>query len=159
LFENYLDDKAKYCGHDVSPEMVRLANEKLASYSNRATVMLTVGGAPGAEPGEAYDRFVSNYVFDLLSDEDIKAVLVEAHRILRPEGILCLSGLSTGASLPTSLISGSLGLIQSLVPSLVGGCRPIDLMPYVENPQWKIEFHEKVSAFGVTSECVIARRV
>jgi cyclopropane fatty-acyl-phospholipid synthase-like methyltransferase len=47
----------------------------------------TVGGAPIGEPAAAYDRFVSNYVFDLLSEEDIRAVIAEAYRVLRPGGI------------------------------------------------------------------------
>jgi ubiquinone/menaquinone biosynthesis C-methylase UbiE len=158
LFENYLDKSAIYCGHDVSTEMIRLANEKLGPFSDRATAMLTGGGVPSGEPGAEYDRFVSNYVFDLLSEEDIPAVVSEAHRILKPEGLLCLSGLSTGTSFPTSLISGAFGFVQSIVPSLVGGCRPIDLLPFIEQPHWHVDFHEKISAYGITSEALVARR-
>ena len=67
LFEEYLSDMARYRGVDVSPKMVRLAQTRLASYSPRAEVVLTEGKPPVDEPAESYDRFVSNYVFDLLS--------------------------------------------------------------------------------------------
>ena len=76
--------------------MVRLAHSHLAPHSSRAEVILTEGEPPVEEPAESYDRFVSNYVFDLLSLEDIRAVLREAHRMLRPDGLLCLSGISSG---------------------------------------------------------------
>ncbi len=87
LFEEYLPDKSHYRGVDVSPTMVRLAPTRVAPYSSRTEVILTEGGLPLAELTESYDRFASNYVFDLLSHEDIRAVLREAHRILRPDGL------------------------------------------------------------------------
>ena len=49
-----------------------------------------------AEARRFYDRFVSNYVFDLLSGEDIHALLKEAHRVLVPDGYLCASSLTEG---------------------------------------------------------------
>ena len=97
LFKEYLSNKASYRGVDVSPKMVRLAQTSLASHSPQADVILTEGGPPVGQPSAFYDRFVSNYVFDLLSHEDIRAMLREAHRMLRLNGLLCLSGLSSGS--------------------------------------------------------------
>ena len=158
LFEEYLSDAARYRGVDVSPKMVRLAQTRLAPHSTRAEVVLTEGGPPLDEPGESCDRFVSNYVFDLLSHDDIRAVLREAHRMLRPDGLLCLSGLSSGSSLVSRIVTGILSWTQSVRPTLVGGCRPVDLMPFLQESEWQVQHHSKVVAFGVPSEVVVAKR-
>ena len=158
LFEEYLSDTARYRGVDLSPEMVRLANACLASRSPRAKVILTEGGPPIDEPTASYDRFVSNYVFDLLSHDDIRAVLREAHRMLRTGGLLCLSGLTSGIGLTSRIVAGAISWIQSLRPSMVGGCRPLDLLPFLPESEWQVLHHSKVATFGIPSEIVVAKR-
>ena len=158
LFEEYLSNAARYRGVDVSPRMVGLAQTRLASRTPRTEVVLTEGGPPVDEPAECYDRFVSNYVFDLLSHEDIRAVLREAHRMLRPDGLLCLSGLSSGSSFVSRIVASVASWIQSLRPSLVGGCRPVDLLPFLLESEWQLQHHSKVVAFGIPSEAVVAKR-
>ncbi len=158
LFEDYLPDTTCYRGTDLSQKMVRLAESRLAKYSSRVEVILSEGGPPVDEPAEYYDRFVSNYVFDLLSHEDIRAVLREAHRMLRPDGLLCLSGLSNGLDRTSRIVAGVVSWTQTHCPSLVGGCRPIDLLPFLQESEGQAQHHSKVAAFGVPSEIVIAKR-
>lgn len=158
LFEEYLSTTARYRGVDLSSKMVRLAQTRLLSHSPRAEIILSEGGPPVEERAEFYDRFVSNYVFDLLSHEDIRAVLQEAHRMLRPEGLLCLSGLSTGVGLASRAVERVLNCIHSFRPSLLGGCRPVDLLPFLQESQWLVQYHTKVVAFGITSEVLVAKR-
>lgn len=158
LFEEYLPSAARYRGVDISPTMVRLARARLAPHSPRAEVVLTEGGPPVDEPAEHYDRFISNYVFDLLSHDDIRDVLHEARRMLRAHGLLCLSGLSSGLGLTSRIVAGVVSWTQSHRPSLVGGCRPIDLLPFLPESEWNIQHHSKVVAFGVPSEVIVAKR-
>ncbi len=158
LLGQYLPESARYRGIDLSPRMVRLAQARLAPYAPRAQVVLSDGAPPTSEPGASCDRFVSNFVFDLLSSEDIRAVLAQAHRMLRPEGLLCLSGLSTGIGPGSRIVAAAIGWIQSKRPALVGGCRPIDLLPFLTNSAWRVEHHFKVARFGLPSEAVVARR-
>ena len=158
LFEEYLSSMARYRGVDVSPEMVRLAQTRLAPHSPRAEVILTEGEPPVDEPAASCDRFASNYVFDLLSHEDIRAVLREAHRMLRPDGLLCLAGISSGSSFVSRIVAGVVSWIQSLRPSLVGGCRPVDLLPFLLQSEWQVLHHSKVVAFGFSSEVLVAKR-
>ncbi len=157
LFEEYLSPTARYRGVDVSPKMVRLAQTRLESHSPRAKVILTDGGPPVDEPAQSYDRFVSNYVFDLLSHEDIRAVLREAHRMLRPDGLLCLSGLSTGVGVASRAVERVLNFIHALRPTLVGGCRPVDLLPFLQESEWRVQHHVKVVAFCIPSQVVVAK--
>ncbi len=158
LFEDYLPDTARYRGTDLSQKMIRLAKTRLATHSSRAKVILSDGEPPVDEPAEYYDRFVSNYVFDLLSHQDIRAVLHEAHRMLRPDGLLCLSGLSSGLDRTSRIVAGVVSWTQTHCPSLVGGCRPVDLLPFLQASEWQTLHHSKVAAFGVPSEIVVAKR-
>lgn len=158
LFEGFLPPDARYRGLDISPKMVSLAQERLAPYSSRAQVILGEGDPPVDEPADSCDRFVSNYVFDLLSEEDIRSVLREATRMLRPGGLLCLAGLSTGVG-PVSRTAATVwSWVQARRPSAVGGCRPIDLLPFLSPADWQVRHHAKVVAFAVTSEVLVAER-
>jgi len=138
--------------------MVRLARERLAAFGSRAEVVLTDGSPPVAEPAASRDRFVSNYVLDLLSEDDISAVVCEAHRILEPAGLLCLSSLSTGTGLFSRLVSRTWSRVHALRPALVGGCRPLELLSWVPSKQWRVRHHAKLAPFGVPSEVLIAER-
>jgi SAM-dependent methyltransferase len=158
LFADYLRPAARYRGVDLSPTMVRLAQERLAPYSPRAEVCLTEGDPPTEEPAGAYDRFVSNYVFDLLSGDDIRAVIREAYRMLRPGGLLCLTSLSTGVGPASRAMARLWGWIHAIRPALVGGCRPIDLPPFLTTSDWQVRHHAKVVAFAIASEVVVAQR-
>jgi SAM-dependent methyltransferase len=158
LFTEFLSPNASYRGVDVSPKMISLAQARLALYSERAQVILSKGDPPVDEPSESYDRFLSNYVFDLLSEEDIRDVLREAHRMLRPGGMLCLSGLSTGVSPISRTVAKTWSWIQAHRPSAVGGCRPIDLLPFLPASTWQLQHHAKLVAFGITSEALVAQR-
>lgn len=157
LFEDFLSPSATYRGVDVSPRMVHLAQQRLAPYSKRAEVILTEGGAPSGEPPASCDRFVSSYVFDLLSEEDIRSVLGDARRMLCPGGSLCLVSLSTGTGPFSRAVSGAWSWIQAHRPSVVGGCRPLDLPPLLPESHWDIRFHQKVVAFAITSEVLVAQ--
>jgi hypothetical protein len=101
---------------------------------------------------------VSNYVFDLLSDEDMRSVVREAHRMLRRDGLLCVSSLSSGVGPASRAVARVFSWVQAHRPSLVGGCRPVELLPLLEHPLWEVEHHAKVVSFAVPSEVIVARR-
>ena len=159
LFSEQLDESAQYRAIDISPTMVALSKGRLAKYAPRASVELSDGGPPVGEPTGAYDRFVSTYVLDLLSEDDIILVLREAHRILDARGLLCLCGLSTGTGLASRSLVGIWSAIHRLRPALVGGCRPLELETSLSPAEWRIRFHQRVAPFAVPSEVLIAERI
>jgi SAM-dependent methyltransferase len=158
LLAEHLPPGACYAGVDLSPRMIGLAQARLAPWAGRAEVHLTQGGPPSDQPAQAFDRFVSTYVFDLLPVPEIEAVLREARRMLRPGGGLCTAGLSTGVGFGSRAVARAWSLVQALAPSLVGGCRPLDVLPLLPPAEWEVAHHAKVVAFGVTSELLVARR-
>lgn len=158
LLSEHLPADAHYRALDLSPTMVRLARERLAPFASRAEVVLTDGSPPAAEPTASRDRFVSTYVLDLLPDEDIALVLREAHRILSPAGLLCLTSLSTGIGPLSRFVARTWSWVHGLRPALVGGCRPLELTAWVSSGEWRVRHHSRVAPFGVPSEVLVAER-
>src|SRR5438128_10680181 len=123
LLTAHLSPEAQYVAVDSSATMIRLARARLARFGSRVEVQRTDGSFPFDAPSGLYDRFVSTYVADLLAAADIAEVLSEAHRLLRPEGLLCLVSLTHGTRWLSRLLTGLWTGIHRLTPTLVGGCR------------------------------------
>ncbi len=102
---------------------------------------------------------MSNFVFDLLSEPDIAAVLAEAHRMLRPGGLLCLASLSPGHGGVSRAVIRVWSLLHRLEPRLVAGCRPIELLPFLEAGRWRVRQHLLLAPYGLPSEAVVAERL
>jgi len=158
LLAQYLAETATYTGCDVSATMVGLAGGRLEQFGARAQLQLTDGSLHVAAPGAAFDRFVSNYVLDLLPPEDIAVLLAEAHRVLTPDGRLCLVSLTHGVTLITRIVSSAWARLHRWQPALVGGCRPIELAGFLTERKWKIEYQNVVSSFGIPSEVLVGRK-
>jgi ubiquinone/menaquinone biosynthesis C-methylase UbiE len=156
LLSEHLPPTASYRGVDLSPTMVRLASRRLEPFAARASVTLTEGEPPVAEAPASCDRFVSNFVLDLLAEEDIRAVLREAHRILEPAGLLCLASLSQGSGAVSRIVGGIWSRVHAFRPSLVGGCRPLDLLGFLPASDWRIRHHARLAPFGLPSEAIVA---
>ena len=159
LLFRYLPKESTYFGVDVSPTMVGLAKDRLQRFGNRATVELHMGSGSLSKGNGPFDRFVSNYVLDLLSDDDTMGLIEKAHDILRPEGLLCLVSLTSGRTFFTRAISSIWSAVFAINAKLVGGCRPIELGNVVSREKWTTEHLSTVSAFGITSEVLIARKL
>ena len=158
LLSDRLSPTATYHGVDISPTMCDLAQTRLRAHAGRARVERSTG-APLVPPlDEPPDRFVSNYVLDLLSDADIRRVLDAAHAALEPRGLLCLTSLSFAPQWPSRFILGCWSLLRSMHPAVVGGCRPLSLLDYVREPGWQIEHTAVVRQFGVPSQVLVAKR-
>jgi SAM-dependent methyltransferase len=141
---------------DVSPKMVRLASRRLRNVGDRADVRLVDGRPPLPGASGAIDRFVALYVFDLLSDELAREMLDEATRLLAADGRLCLVGLTNGTTIRSRVLSSVWRGVSRVTPALLGGCRPIDLVPLLDG--WEIDHVEVVTAWAVPSQTVVARR-
>ena len=118
----------------------------------------TTGSLQLEAESSSCDRFVSTYVADLLSTSDIAALFSEAHRLLVPGGRLCLVSLTTGTGLFSRLVMSAWARLHRLAPTLVGGCRPLQLQALLEGRSFQVEYVRTVVAFGIPSEVVIAKR-
>lgn len=159
LLADRASDSATYKGIDISSTMVALAQHRLKRFGARAQVDISDGKPVIREEKESFDRFISNYVLDLLDRDDIESVLSEAHRILRPGGLMCLISLAHGRSVVGRVVESIWTSLYRIKPSLVGGCRPIRLGEFVGGPNWRVEHLDSVSSFGITSEVLVAKRL
>ena len=158
LLAEYLPPAARYRGVDLSPTMVRLAQERVALFGTRAEVVLSTGERPLPEPDASCDRWLATFVFDLLSDDEIEGTLAEAHRILVPGGLLCLAGLSSGSGFGARVVAGIWSWVQRVSPGLVGGCRPLDLRAFLLAERWSVVHHAKLEPYCVPTEAFVVRR-
>ena len=103
LLVKYLLNDATYWGCDVSATMIELSGQRLSRFGNRAALWKSTGETSLPLSSESSDRFVSNYVLDILSFDEIALALGEAKRILKKDGLLCLTGLTNGKGLFSKL--------------------------------------------------------
>ena len=148
---------ATYRGTDLSPVMVALARERLAPFGDRATIALVAGGPPAAPPGSA-DRFLAAYVLDTLSEADAAATLDAAHGLLAPGGRLCVASLGGAVGPLSRAVGAAWRAVYRVRPALVGGCRPVRVLPLLDPARWRVLHAEAVAPWGVPSEAVVAER-
>ena len=159
LLATRLSPDATYLGLDVSATMAGLAKARLRRFGGRAAVRQSGGSLRVDAPDRAFDRFVSTYVLDLLSDDDIASLLAEARRVLAPHGLLGLASLTNGPTPLSRLVTTAWRGLHRLSPWLVGGCRPIAVRSHLAKSGWRIDYANTLVAFGIPSEIVVARAV
>lgn len=156
LLQHHLPATARYRGVDISGTMVDLAAKRLAPFGPRATVSLSLGESALPQDDASVDRFLSTYVFDLLSEETLRQAVAEARRVLRPNGLLCLAGITHGVTPLSRVVMKVWQQLFARNPSWVGGCRPFRATEYLAAASWAIRFHTVVVAWGIASEVIIA---
>jgi ubiquinone/menaquinone biosynthesis C-methylase UbiE len=159
LLTRHLPEESTYTGYDLSHTMVHLTRGRIAAFGGRARVRLSDGSPHLDAPDHSADRFVANYVLDLLPNTDIDTVLTEAHRILEPDGLLCLVTLTHSRKPLSRLLMWAWERVHHFDPKLVGGCRPLRLEEFISPGSWEIRHHEVVVAYGIPSEVLVARKV
>lgn len=160
LLNELLPRDAVYLGVDISETMVDITNDRLERYGPRARAQQTSGAMLLPAADGSFDRFLSTYVLDLLSADDIRRLLREAHRILQPDGILVLASLTHGRRPHERLLEALWRTAFAVRPAAVGGCRPINVGAFVtETLLWSPLYHDVICQFGLCSEVVVARRL
>lgn len=156
LLSRHLPEEATYTAVDVSDTMFELTRARLAPWGARTDVRLTAGDMDLDVAESSHDRFVCTYVLDLLSVADIQELLEEAHRVLRPGGLLCLASLTAAHGFGAKLATGLWRLAYVTAPALVGGCRPIRTWRYVYAEHWEARYRRVVCPGGLCSEVLVA---
>jgi len=117
--------------------MADIAEKRLSKWNDRVQLRVFDGTGKLEFQNQSFDRFISTYIFDLLIPDDIRHVLSEAHRILKPGGLLCNVRLTQGRNFSGKVITTIWKTVYSLNPKLVGGCRPIMLADYTSSESWR----------------------
>jgi len=155
LLRERLPPHATYAGFDISSTMIETAQARLEPWAGRARALPTAGSPCLPVADAACDRFLSTYVLDLFSEDDIRAALQDARRVLVPGGRLCLASLTFGTTRSSRALCGLWTTLHARRPQLVGGCRPVRLERFL-GPDWKILHREVICTFGICTEVLIA---
>lgn len=155
ILRRHAPPDARYVGVDLSPVMVEIARDRLSAVARRVDVVED-GTLAYEQPSGSQDRVLATYVLDLLSPADSRALLDEAHRLLAPDGRLCLAGLTWGERPLGRLVAGAWAAIHARRPDWVGGCRPLRMRRLLRADRWTVLRREVVRAWGVPSEVLVA---
>lgn len=158
LLNNVLPNNCQYTGFDISQTMVDLCRKNIALFSGRARCYESLGEPIINLPDNSVDHFVSTYVLDLLSEEDIHALLNSAYNILSPRGYLCLAGITHGVTPISRIVESIWKSVFRINPKIVGGCRPIKVSEKLDKHRWEIIFSSTVISYGIPSEVLVARK-
>lgn len=140
-------------GIDLTEAMLARAERKAAKTGSK-NYRLRVGDAYQLDfPDDTFDVVINNYMFDLLPEQDFPAVLGEFVRVLRPGGRLAMVNMTKGER----WYNGIWERIYRINPALLGGCRGVLLLPYLERAGFVQIRREYVSQFTFPSEIICAK--
>jgi ubiquinone/menaquinone biosynthesis C-methylase UbiE len=137
-------------GIDLTDAMMTRAKNR-AARSGSNNYRLRLGDAYALDfPNDSFDLLINNYMFDLLPQRDFSVVLAEFTRVLRPGGRLVIVGMTEGER----WFNGLWERIYRINPALLGGCRGVSLLPYLEAGGYKQTRREYLSQLTFPSEIV-----
>jgi ubiquinone/menaquinone biosynthesis C-methylase UbiE len=158
LLTSHLPAQATYRAFDISSTMVELTEQKIRPFQERAEVAWIDGNPSLPLPDGFADRFVSNFVLDILSESDIDQAIAEGKRVLQKDGLLCLISITQGTNLFSKIVMTLWHWAFLIRPALVGGCRPIELHNSIHISDWDLLRQQNVVASGVSADVIVARK-
>lgn len=87
------EKKADVKGIDINPQMLQIAQEKLAKANLTTNIELCEMGVAelGVEGSESYDVVTSGLCLSELSEDELTYTLKEVKRILKPDGLMLIA--------------------------------------------------------------------
>ncbi|MFZ0800272.1 MAG: class I SAM-dependent methyltransferase [Terriglobales bacterium] len=146
--------KGRNVGIDLSNGMLEKAKSRLKDLPG-ANYALAIGTAFDLPlQTESVDVLVNNYMFDLISYEDMGRILAEFCRALKTGGRLILVNMTEGETLGSRLYD----FIYTLWPSAIGGCRGVRMADRLKQHGFAVEFREYHQQMLFPSEVILARK-
>jgi ubiquinone/menaquinone biosynthesis C-methylase UbiE len=140
-------------GIDISSGMLERARDRLKKLSE-ANYALKIGSAFDLEAeDETIDLLMNNYMFDLMSFEDMDKVLKEFKRVLRKEsGKLVLVNMTEGELFGSNIYES----IFRVSPKTMGGCRGVRLFEKLRAHGFRVARREYYQQLLFPSEVIVA---
>ncbi len=139
-------------GIDLTEAMLIRA-ERRATKSGSDNYRLRIGDAYDLDfPDNDFDILVSNYLFNLLPQQDFGAVLNEFKRVLRPGGRLVMINMTKGEH----WCNDGWDWLYRIKPAWIGACRGVLILPHVQASGYSQINREYVSQLTFPSEVLYA---
>ena len=139
-------------GIDISPGMLARARRRLGrlALANYDLALASAIDLPFGD--ETFDLVMNNYMFDLIDEGAWPAILGEFRRVLAPGGRLVLVNMTRGERFG----SGVYEALYRLSPSLMGGCRGVQLEGPLGAAGFRVLRREYVQQCLFPSEVIFA---
>jgi ubiquinone/menaquinone biosynthesis C-methylase UbiE len=142
-------------GIDLSPTMLGHARRRLTRKAKSDAWHLQEGSAYALPyESESFDRLFNTFMLDLLPSEDYPQVLGEFMRVLKPGGRLAITYFSQGRTWSNRIWPW----LAKHFPSLLTGCRPVELVPALGQAGFQILAQESLSQNTFPSTIVLAQK-
>ncbi len=139
-------------GIDLSQGMLEKAIKRVSQLSE-ANYSLDVDTAFDLSvEDESVDTLVNNYMFDLISFEDMDKILLEFRRVLKKDGKLILVNMTEGERFGSKMYD----FIYNISPKTMGGCRGVKLTERLQQHGFKVEVREYFQQMLFPSEVILA---
>lgn len=123
-------------GLDISRRMLERGRRKIARHGLSSRSHLLLGDAAHMPFRDAsFDLVLSTYVLDLIDEHTIAIVLSEFKRLLTPSGRIVLVSLGKGRKWYDNMKLYE--WFYRHCATLLGGCRPVTLIPYLRELEFK----------------------
>lgn len=152
LFEKILllNPTGRNEGIDLTEEMLSRARARVHK-SGKSNYVLKIGDAYHLQyPDNSFDLIMNNYMFDLIPEKDFRAILSELKRVLRKGGRIVLVNMTKGPHWFNAVWEW----LYKIRPSLLGGCRGIELSPYLEKVGFEKVVREYLTQMIFPSEVI-----
>lgn len=152
LFEKilHMNPNGRNEGIDLTEKMLDRAKTR-ARNSGVSNYVLQPGDAYHLQyPDDTFDVVVNNYMFDLIPEHDFATILGEFKRVLHTGGRVVLVNMTLGSNWFNTLWEW----LYRLRPALLGGCRGVELKPYLEKVGFEKVRREYISQLFFPSEVV-----
>ncbi len=141
-------------GIDISDGMLQKARKRLSRLSGSG-YKLKLESAFDIQAADAqFDLIMNNYMFDLISFDEMDIVLKEFKRVLKKDGKLVLVNMTVGEKFG----SGIYDLMYRISPKMMGGCRGIRLSEKLSQNGFRIKSREYYQQLLFPSEVILAQK-
>lgn len=139
-------------GIDLSEGMLNKARKRLEKVQG-ANFILKKGTAFNLEQeNESVDILINNYMFDLISFNEMDTIIKEFNRVLKSKGKLILVNMTEGEGCCSSIYEG----IYRAFPKAMGGCRGVKLEEKLKQQGFDIQTREYYQQMLFPSEVIVA---
>lgn len=139
-------------GIDLSKGMLKKADRRVSKLSE-ANYSLNVDSAFNLKiEDESVDTLINNYMFDLISFEDMDTIIQEFKRVLKKDGKLILVNMTEGERFGSKLYD----FVYNLSPKTMGGCRGVKLADRLQKQGFNVKVREYYQQMLFPSEVILA---
>ena len=144
----------KNYGIDISQGMLAKAKMKLSNQENKI-YSLEIGSAFDIRMDDgSVDILFNNYMFDLISFDQMDTVINEFIRVLKPGGKLVLVNMTKAEQFGAGLYER----IYRISPTLMGGCRGVQQQEILIQHGFRVITREYVQQLLFPSEVILATK-